>query len=64
MTGRDNDRTITDDDEQPQREPVPRSWREEFDGLKPIRPHGRKKPAAEKPLSRDDRFPEAGKDDE
>jgi len=62
MSGQNNDRTMTDD-EQTNREPVPRAWREEFDGLKPIRPHGRKKPAAE-PLSRDDRFPEAGKDDE
>jgi hypothetical protein len=24
----------TDDDEQPERQPVPRAWREEFDGIK------------------------------
>jgi len=32
-------------DEQTDREPIPRAWREEFDGLKPIRPIGYKKPA-------------------
>ena len=26
------------DDEQPEPQLVPRAWREEFDGLKPIRP--------------------------
>jgi len=41
---------MNDDDEQTERTPIPRAWREEFDGLKPIRPHGPKKPAAE-PLS-------------
>ena len=34
------------DDEQPEREPVPRALRERFDGLKPIRPIACKKPAA------------------
>ena len=38
---------MNDDDEQPEREPVPRAWREEFDGLKPIRPHARRKPVPE-----------------
>ncbi len=37
------------DDEQPEREPVPRAWREEFDGLKPIRPIAYKKPAPKEP---------------
>src|SRR5271165_2900708 len=32
---------MSDDYEQPHREPVPRAWREEFDGLKPIRPRMR-----------------------
>jgi len=49
MTGQDNDRTMTDA-EQTDREPVRRAWREEFDGLKPIRPIGRKKPAPKEPL--------------
>jgi hypothetical protein len=34
------------DDERPDRGPTPRAWREEFDGLKPIRPIAYKKPAA------------------
>ncbi len=34
----------TDEDEQP-RQPVPRAWREEFDGIKPIRPIVYRKPA-------------------
>jgi len=41
---------MSTDDEQTEREPVPRAWREEFDGLKPIRPHGRKKPAPKEAL--------------
>jgi len=35
-----------------------------FDGLKPIRPHARKKPAATVTVARDDCEIEAGKDDE
>src|SRR6266436_270696 len=32
-------------DEQPDRSPIPRAWREEFDGLKPIRPIAYESPA-------------------
>jgi len=45
MTRQDNDPTMIDH-EQPGRRPFPRAWREEFDGLKPIRPIAYKKPAA------------------
>jgi hypothetical protein len=38
------------DGEQPHRRPIPRSWREEFDGLKPIRPIAYRKRAPKKPL--------------
>jgi hypothetical protein len=38
------------DDDQPRHEPVPRAWREEFDGIKPIRPVAYKKPAPKEPL--------------
>jgi hypothetical protein len=37
------------DDQRPDRGPIPRAWREEFDGLKPIRPIAYKKPAPGKP---------------
>ena len=37
------------DDEQPDREPVQRAWREEFDGLRPIKPIAYKKPAPKEP---------------
>ena len=37
-------------DEQTDREPIPRAWREEFDGLKRIRPHERIKPAPKEAL--------------
>jgi hypothetical protein len=39
-------------DEQPASRPIPRSWREEFDGLKPIRPIAYRKPAAMEPRRR------------
>jgi len=40
------------------RQPVPRAWREEFDGLKPIRPITyKKKPAAPKVDERPDEPP-------
>lgn len=31
-------------DEQPERHPIPRAWREEFDGVRPIKPITYKKP--------------------
>jgi hypothetical protein len=37
-------------DEQTDREPIPRAWWEELDGLKPIHPPGRKKPAPKEAL--------------
>ena len=37
---------MSDDDEQPEREPVPRAWREEFDGLNRSGRSRTKKPAA------------------
>jgi hypothetical protein len=40
---------MSTDDEQTERRPVPRAWREEFDGLKPIRPIAYKKPAPRRP---------------
>jgi len=36
---------MTDADEQPDRHPIPRALREEFDGLRPIKPIAYKKPA-------------------
>jgi hypothetical protein len=35
---------MSTDDEQPEREPIPRALREEFDGLKPHRPHSYESP--------------------
>jgi hypothetical protein len=35
---------MTSDDEQPERQTVPRAWREEFDGIKPIRPRSYESP--------------------
>lgn len=39
---------VSINDEQPDREPIPRAWHEEFDGLKPIRPIAYKKQAMTK----------------
>lgn len=48
------------DDEQ-DRQPVPRAWREEFDGLKPIRPIVyRRAPKREDPQGADEREQRAG----
>jgi hypothetical protein len=41
---------VTTDDRQPEREPVPRAWREEFDGIKRIRPIAYRKPTPKEPL--------------
>jgi hypothetical protein len=37
------------DDVQPDHQPVPRAWREEFDGIKPIRPIACHEPAPKEP---------------
>jgi hypothetical protein len=35
------------DNEQPECQPIPRAWQEEFDGIKPIRPVAYRKPPKE-----------------